>query len=434
MRKGGRNMKEKIGMGTGYEGRKSMYDNFVFKRHILDNNINVFLQKPEIITSRKGILNLILPNVGSQTDPRGLYGIAHFIEHLFFRGTKKRKMEDIIPQIKRRGGKIQGRTGFNVTSYSIEIDSEVFDFATDIMREIFIGVDIGNDNVNKERNTIIQEHQRMLGNENPRVAEIISKNLFVGSFDHLPGGFFDDINRISSDDIRKFYEDYYGSNNLSIICGGSFSEIEDVVSKLNLCFGDVKKSKEYPEQPKLEDVLRKDFDSLIKIPNIKRGYLIICYFFPRVGLSDALKLDLIAGLMGDNTGSEIFIKLREMGIVYEMSCDIKNFGDTSSFEFFCPANPDNLDFIQKNFFDFLKKLDKKQIISEQESVQLARANSFCGSVRACKEAIVEILKDGSVVPLRKVQDVRDYITVDGVMNWINYLLNHTPLILKVIPG
>jgi predicted Zn-dependent peptidase len=422
-------MKKKIGMGTGYEGTQFMYNNLNFQKYDLDNGIQVWLQKPEILIRETGSLIVTLPCVGSKDDPVGQYGIAHFAEHLLFKGNRRRTFKEIISKIEERGGEINGETNSDHTDFYVNVDD--FKTANEVLSGMLKEYEPNPDILRKESDVIIVENSIELGDESNRAREVFFKNYYSRYLDHMIGGPIKDIRKVDVPKMKRFLRNYYGSNNMSIVCGGKFSKKKNVLEILNNHFGDIKKSGKNGVRLKTSEVIRREAVKMIKLPELSGNYLYLSYFFPKVSRKDFLILCLISDLLGEK--SNLYFHLRERGIVYGVDCSVASEGDITELIFNCSTKYKNFDFVIASFLDFLKNIDQKEIIKKQKAAQLSRLNRFVEAVAACKLVSEELAKEDEIISISENIIIKDSITLDEVFDWKKRLLENPPLILKVIP-
>ena len=104
-----------------------MVKNIEFKREVLDNGLTVIFEK------RKTPVVSIASSVkfGAQYEKESIKGISHFIEHLVFKGTKKRSVTEIPQEIESKGGIINAFTSEEITSYWNKLPSKYFKLGAD---------------------------------------------------------------------------------------------------------------------------------------------------------------------------------------------------------------------------------------------------------------------------------------------------------------
>ena len=94
---------------------------------------------------------------GSAYETEDIKGISHFLEHLLFKGTKKRSSEEIAAEIERRGGELNGFTSDEVTSYWNKMPSRYLTTAIDIASDITLNPKFDENEFEKEKQVIIEE-------------------------------------------------------------------------------------------------------------------------------------------------------------------------------------------------------------------------------------------------------------------------------------
>ena len=122
--------------------------------HSLSNGLRVAVEEmPEIRTASIGVW----VNVGARYEKREENGIAHFLEHLAFKGTKTRNALEIAEKIEDIGGYINAYTGREVTNYSAKVLSEHVNIGLDVLSDIILNSTFLDTEIEVEREVIIQE-------------------------------------------------------------------------------------------------------------------------------------------------------------------------------------------------------------------------------------------------------------------------------------
>ena len=159
-----------------------------------------------------------------ESDPN-LYGISHFAEHMFFKGTSEMNYRDINREISRLG---QGNayTSFGKTVYHIECLPENIEGALSLLTKLIFDSQFPEEEFEKERNVILEEHQA--GIDNPySYFYNQSLSVFFGDKAHPIIGTKDSIGSISRDDILTFTKDHHLQSRIAFIVVGNI-EKEDV--------------------------------------------------------------------------------------------------------------------------------------------------------------------------------------------------------------
>ncbi len=124
-----------------------------FRRKVLDNGITIIFEK------RKTPVVSVASSVkfGAQYEKESIKGISHFIEHLVFKGTKKRSVTEIPQEIESKGGIINAFTSEEITSYWNKLPSKYFKLGADISRDLILNPLFEEKALERERKVILEE-------------------------------------------------------------------------------------------------------------------------------------------------------------------------------------------------------------------------------------------------------------------------------------
>jgi len=174
----------------------------------------------EVLKSPSEIVNLlIITNAGSCDEDADSYGVAHFLEHMFFKGTTKRHYKD-INKISSRLGNINAFTSQRKTCYTLTFLKDDLEEAVELLCEMVFEPAFPEDEFATEKGVIVEEW--VSGQDNP------SSFHYNSSFEHLMGsqighpviGTKESILDMTTEKIRRFKDKYYNAGNMLIsICG-----------------------------------------------------------------------------------------------------------------------------------------------------------------------------------------------------------------------
>lgn len=177
-------------------------------------------------------------NVGSLYDPLEYQGLAHFLEHMLFMGSKKYPKENEFSNyINKYGGSQNAYTDAEITNYFFDIQSEYFEKALDIFSRFFIDPLLLPDAVEREVNAVASEHSKNITNDHRRLYGILReiadpKSIYTkfatGNLDSLyNGGKKDNL----LNELKKFHDKYYSANIMTLCVLGpqSLSDLELLV-------------------------------------------------------------------------------------------------------------------------------------------------------------------------------------------------------------
>jgi len=163
---------------------------------------------------------LLLVRVGSRFENEETSGIAHFVEHTIFKGTKKRpKTKQIAMEVEQLGATMNAFTSYDYTGYYIKVPKEKFAGAFEVLADMFLNSTFKQEEIEKERGVILEEKNMYDDQPMEKVGEVFASHLFKG---HPLGreivGTKKSIKNIKRSDFLDFISEFYGGqNNLAVI-------------------------------------------------------------------------------------------------------------------------------------------------------------------------------------------------------------------------
>lgn len=193
---------------------KSQNDLRDYKILNLDNNINVIIIKDKKSSQCGALLNI---KVGSLKDT--LDGMAHFLEHMVFMGSKKYPDENnFMELVNKNGGYTNAMTGDTHTTYYFTIDSTKFINMLDIFANFFTTPLLKKENIEREVNAVNAECLKNMTDDNWILHTIIKKGMGEHPMNHFTCGNIDTLKGNDlSDRVRDFFNTYYSSNIMDLI-------------------------------------------------------------------------------------------------------------------------------------------------------------------------------------------------------------------------
>lgn len=382
----------------------------------LSNGIPVIV---EDIKSINSVSLGIFVKIGGKNENEGEEGISHFIEHLLFKGTKTRSAKDISEEIDNEGGIINAYTSAEKTVYYIQMTSNSLEKGIEILNDMFLNSTFTKENIDRERNVIIEEikmyddiPEEVVHEENLRFA-------ITGVQGKSIAGTPETLKKIGREEIVKYFEDNYKPDNIIVSVAGNI-DIDAVIKKLDEGLG------------RLEDKSsRRVYDGTMKINSgekrIKKETNQVHLCVNTLGVSnsddDRIAASVISNVLAGNMSSRLFQKIREeRGLAYSVYSYMSTFDEGGIFTVYAGTTHESyeevIDIILKEMKDIKengiteKELQKakNQFLSmvtfglESSKGKMTRmANSYLlyGYIKPIEEIIDEI--EG--VTLEKIQEV-----------------------------
>ena len=158
---------------------------------------------------------------GSRDETDGLTGVAHFLEHMAFKGTAKRDAAQIAREVEDVGGFMNAHTSREETAYYINLLPEHMELGVDILSDILTASTLPSHEIERERGVIIQEIGQSLDTPDDLVFELFNKACFG---EHTLGqsilGSQDTVSSFRQADLAGFMNRFYGSNQMIVCAAG----------------------------------------------------------------------------------------------------------------------------------------------------------------------------------------------------------------------
>ncbi len=265
------------------------------KTGVLKNGFRYYIKKN---VTPAGRATLLLANkVGSVLEEENERGIAHFIEHMNFNGTKHFPKNELISYLERAGVKfgadLNAYTGFNETVYQLPVpteDPKLWGNAMQIMRDWAADASMEKGEFERERG-VIQEERRLRTNTGTKLAEIYQPLLYNHSryAERMPIGKDSVVLNADVSIARNFYKKWYRPDLQALIVVGDV-DVNDVEKQITSLFSDLKPAAKPVVRPeyKVELKAEKDF---VKLSDSQIGQATIQFYFKKEGFTRLTEQD-----------------------------------------------------------------------------------------------------------------------------------------------
>jgi len=289
---------------SNYEQSK---DPKIFKK-VLDNGLTVLVKPTENVTN---VAIQVWYNVGSKHEQTDEKGLAHLLEHTIFKGTKQMLSESDINAVTHKlSGYCNAMTNYDYTKYIFELPERHWSEALPILADCMSNCSLKQDLLNSEFKAVIQE-LKMYRDNYPRslILEMIS-TIFGDHPYHYPViGFKQDIWKITSQKLYKFYKKHYLPNNATLIVVGNIDPNE-VFEQAEKYFGKIKPDFSYKTK---ELYFNKDITakSVTLYRDIQSPSVAIAFVVPGLKEKSSCALNVIHGILCNGASARLFQKLQE---------------------------------------------------------------------------------------------------------------------------
>lgn len=289
----------------------------------LDNGLQVV-----VIPDRRApvVTHMIWYKAGSADETPGVSGIAHFLEHLMFKGTEKHPAGEFSHQVAELGGQENAFTSYDYTSYFQRVAREHLKTVMAFEADRMTGLVLTDDVVDPERDVVLEERRsRVDGDPSSQLGEAVAASLYMNHPYGTPIiGWEHEIAKLDRHDAIRFYDRFYTPNNAILVVAGDVSETE-VREAAEDTYGKVARRADVgarfrPREPEPRAARRVALsDPRVTQPSVQRSYLSPSY---ETGEGDRpYALDLLSQIMGGGTTSRLYKALVvEQGIAANAGC------------------------------------------------------------------------------------------------------------------
>ena len=250
--------------------------------------------------------------VGSADETPGKSGLAHFLEHLMFKGTQKHPVGEFSQTVLKIGGNENAFTSNDYTGYFQRVPRDKLGLMMEFEADRMTGLILKDENVLPERDVVLEEYNmRVANNPEARLNEQIMAALYLNHPYGRPViGWHQEIEKLDREDALAFYHRFYAPNNAILVIAGD-TDAKEVRPLVEQTFGKVAPQPAIPARrirPQEPDQVAPRTVTLadphVEQPVMKRYYLVPSATTAAVGESTAL--DVLAQLMGGGSNSYLY--------------------------------------------------------------------------------------------------------------------------------
>lgn len=339
-------------------------------------------------------------------------GVAHFLEHLFFKGTKTHEPGEFDKILETKGAITNAATSKDFTHYYITIPSKDFDLAMDLHGDMILHPLIPRKEMEKERKVVLEEISKDLNSPTKIMQDNLNSMLYTTHpYKRKVIGRSDVIETITRDQVLSFYNKNYSPSNMVTVIIGDV-DANHAIEKTKEAF-----NAEYKKQTKTiytkEAPLTKQ-QKKVEYLDTESGYMVIGFRGTPIDDKDSYALDVLATILGDGRSSVLNQVLKEKKrIAFSVDAGNSTFRDDGIFYISANYEPSKCKIVQDTIFNEIEKIQKNGVTDDQ--LKLAK-NIIERSTYYSRESITNIATEiGYTMAL--TNDIKFYDTyLDNIKN------------------
>jgi len=297
----------------------------MFRKTNLKNGLRIITVSQK---STRAVTVLVLVGTGSKYEKKEISGISHFLEHMFFKGTKKRPTTTAIAEtLDKVGGIYNAFTGEEFTGYFAKVDANHFDLALDWVSDIFLNSKLDGKEIKKEKGVILEEINMLFDNPMSQV-QILWRELLYGN---QPAGWNiagtkQSVTGISRQKLKNYLKNQYTASN-TIVCMAGNIKASQAIKKVKEHFSKIKTTKSFG---KLKVIERQTGpECLLKERKTDQTHLCLGVRAYNLFHPQRYAQEILGIILGGMMSSRLFIEVREkLGLAYYISTEASADPDT----------------------------------------------------------------------------------------------------------
>ena len=332
-------------------------------KYKLKNNLQVILTSQK---ETKAVTVLVLVGVGSRYESKNIAGISHFLEHMMFKGTKKRPDTlAISKELDRVGAEFNASTSKDNTNYYIKINAEHLELALDMLSDMILNSKFEEQEIEREKGTIIEEINMYEDNPLIGLGFLLEEVVFKGNtLSKDEGGTKKSVRGTTRNKMVNFKNKHYFSENMVISVAGNFKQdkIKKLISKY---FSNNNKSIENIKFDKFKSKQVKPQINL-KYKKTEQVHLAFGFLGPSYTDKNFIATNILSVILGGSMSSRLFINIRERhGLCYHIGSGLSTYQDIGNLNIRAGLDKDRIMQAIELILNELRKIKSKGITKEE---------------------------------------------------------------------
>jgi predicted Zn-dependent peptidase len=400
-------------------------------KSVLDNGIRVITEN---IPYAHSVSIGIWVTTGSRHEKLEVNGVAHFIEHLLFKGTAKRTALDIAREIDSVGGVLNAFTGREYVCYYAKILSEYLPKAVDLLSDIFLNSIFDPDEIEKERKVILQEIWMLKDTPDNYIHDLFYQNFWKS---HPLGmsilGSEESVESLTRDIIMASRNERFRSEDIIITAAGKV-EHNELLILLNGLFSDVPHGRfngtsHIPFYEKRVEVVDKDLEQI----HLCLGTKALPQNHP-----SRYESYILNTVLGGSMSSRLFQEIREnQGLAYSVYSYITSHSDAGSMVIYAGTSHEKMLEVIEIILHEIRKLKTDPVLAQE--LILAKEHlkgNLLLSLESCDNLMTRLAKNeiyfGRQASIEEITSGIEKVTSESLMELSNELFVDNCITLQVI--
>lgn len=403
-------------------------------KKILENGLRIITVP---MKENPAVTVLVMVEAGSKYETEEISGVSHFLEHMCFKGTRKRpKAADISRELDKIGAQYNAFTSQEFTGYYAKSSPGHIDTILDVVSDMYLNPLFETSEIEKEKGVIIEEINMYEDMPHRHVHDMFMELLYG---DQPAGwniaGTRQTVKNLKRDDFVDYRTKNYVSGATAVIVAGTFDE-DEIIKKIQQKFEGIHEGEKHAKTKVIEK--QSDPQILVKFKKTDQTHLVLGVRSFDVFSKYSSAIKVLSSVLGGGMSSRLFQKLRdEMGVGYYVNAANESYTDHGIFSVSTGVDNARVKEVVKAILDEFKKL--KEDIVPQDELQKAKdyiiGNMLLGLESSDSQAefcgYQEILKKEIRTPSEIAEKIQE-VTSDDIKSLANTIFTSQNLNMALI--
>ncbi len=398
---------------------------------VLDNGIRILTKK---MPHTRSVSMGVWVNVGARDEALDESGLSHFIEHMIFKGTRKRNAFQIAKEFDAIGGHTNAFTTMENTCYHAKVMDTHTETMVDILSDIFLNSVFDPREIERERPVILQEIG-MIEDSPDEYVHVLSGRNFWG--DNALGrsilGIPENISRFDSDTMKIFFQRLYQPDRIVISAAGNIDHAH-LVDLVGTAFKSIPPGDGFPDR------LTPEGHSVVDLNYRKLEQVHICLGTNGLAINDPRRyaFSLLNTILGGNMSSRLFQEIREKrGLAYSVYSFISSHVDTGMFGVYLGVDPKRARETTHLIIKEMNKLKTESVDSSELSgaIEYTKGSLLLASESTDNQMVRTAQNEihfGRDIPLQEVLHKVESVASDEILELAANLFQRSQMVLTML--
>jgi predicted Zn-dependent peptidase len=383
---------------------------------------------PEVETVSLGIWI----GAGSRSESRGEHGIAHFLEHMAFKGTARRSARDIVEEIEAVGGDLNAATSVDSTAYYARVMRDDMPLALDILSDIILAPQFDMTELERERDVILQEIAAALDSPEDIAYDFISEAAFPDQAVGRPIlGTVESVGGFGRDHLGSYLSTHYHAPNMVLAAAGAVDHAALATEAERWLSGLDKVASPRPEAAVYAGGVRRSGKPF------EQTHLMLAFEAPPYRHEEYFTAQILAGALGGGMSSRLFQEVRERrGLCYSVYAFSTGLSDSGMLVVHAAGSPEKAD----DLFDVIhnelaraadKGFNDAEIARVKAQLKMGLLAGLESSSARAEQIARQMLVHGRVLPTQEIVEEIERVEAADLQSLVEQLLI-SPLSLATV--